>query len=252
MKDKIVILVLLVVVVGMCVALGISLNKKCPTLPPAPVPDTYVDGSDETINSLFDVLTDENASITDMDHAFIDSEIFTNNKVTVNDLSDVDLFNIIVDKIIRENGNNYQVNISGDKILQDIKDYFGEKVRFTNQTYDTCPKYEFNTATSTYEYRTSDCSRGNYDSYVLKRVVMGKQSSDDLKIYVRCIFVKNNNGALSFGTTAGNFGNLTDYERVGDSFALTMNNFRKGTLYEITYSIKDNRYVFDSINDSKG
>ena len=120
MKDKIVILVLLVVVVGMCVALGISLNKKCPTLPHAPVPDTYVDGSDETINSLFNVLTDENASITDMDHSFIDTELFTNNKVTVNDLSDVDLFNIIVDKIIRENGNNYQVNISGDKILQEI------------------------------------------------------------------------------------------------------------------------------------
>ena len=171
---------------------------------------------------------------------------------SLNDLSDVDLFNIIVDKIIRENGNNYQVNISGDKILQEIKDYFGEKVRFTNQTYDTCPKYEFNTATSTYEYRTSDCSRGNYDSYVLKRVVMGKQSSDDLKIYVRCLFVKNNNGALSFGTTAGNFGNLTDYERVGDSLALTNNNFIKGTLYEITYNIKDNRYVFDSINVSKG
>ncbi len=252
MKDKIVIIVLLVIVVAMCVALGVSLNKKCPEPLPAPVPDTYVDGSDETINSLFNVLTDESASITDVDHAFIDSEIFTNNKVTVNDFNDVDLFNIIVDKIIRENGNNYQVNISGDKILQEIQDYFGEKVRFTNQTYETCPKYEFNTATSTYEYRTSDCSRGNYDNYVLKRVVMGKQSSDDLKIYVRCIFVRNNNGALTFGTNAGNFDNLVDYERNGDSFALTMNNFRKGTLYEITYNIKDDRYVFDSINISKG
>ena len=81
---------------------------------------------------------------------------------------------------------------------------------------------------------------------------MGKQSSDDLKIYVRSIFVKNNNGALSYGTTAGNFDNLTDYERNGDSLALTMNNFRKGTLYEVTYNIKDDHYVFDSINISKG
>ncbi len=251
MKDKIIILVLLVVVVGMCVALGFSLNKKCPEPMPCPTADTYVDSSDETINSLFNVLTDESASVTDMDHAFIDSELFTGNKVTVNDLSDEDLFNIIVDKIIRENGNNYQVNISGDKVLQEIKEYFGEKVRFTNQTYETCPKYEFNTATSTYEYRTSECSRGNYDNYVLKRIVMGKQSSDDLKIYVRSIFVKNNNGALSYGTTAGNFDNLTDYERNGDSLALTMNNFRKGTLYEVTYNIKDDHYVFDSINISK-
>ena len=34
--------------------------------------------------------------------------------------------------------------------------------------------------------------------------------------------------------------------------AIPNNNFRKGTLYEITYNIKDNRYVFDSINVSKG
>lgn len=238
MKKNIIIMVLFIVIFVLCIFLGISMNKKCVT--PVNTLDTgddsveYLESTNEEVQSLIDNITTGVGSPCGLSNIY-----FKNNKITVSEISSEDLFRIAVKQI----SSDYRVNFSIDTVRSKIKNTFGSKIQFKDQTYNIIPRYTYNYETATYEYQDDTgiekVCKGDKNLF---SVVKAMKKASKFEIHVRVLF--NRSGAYYSDPTYSNV--LTNLDKTGNIVNYSDYNMRQGSLYKITFNKENNHYIFVS------
>ena len=169
-------------------------------------------------------------------------EMYFNNKEIFNkDIKNKDAFNIAL-KLISAEKND--LIISGDDMLNKVRELFGNDYTFTNQTYNDSVKYD----SEKNEYTISMYNPENYCNNSkgdLSKIVSAKSIGDNLELEVRVIF-KGPNKYIYYSDynkskMINSFGDLTF-----ENEELIEDDYSKGDLYKIVFTKVNDNYIYNS------
>lgn len=166
---------------------------------------------------------------------------FNNKEINNKDIRNRDAFNIAL-KLVSEEKND--LVITGDDILDKVKELYGDNYVFTNQTYNDQIVYnsEDNNYTISMYNPESYCNNSKGD---ISKIMSAKTVGDDLELEVRVIFRGANKyiyySDYNKSKMINSFGDLTfeNEELIDDDYT-------KGDLYNIVFTKVNDNYVYKS------
>lgn len=176
-------------------------------------------------------------------------DYFTDKKVTVNDISNEKVANIVLaslydNKIIESREGT---TFTKDQFDSVVKKYFGKDYKYTHKSLTTtCPFYTYNEATATYTEGESGCG-GTCGEKSQKRIVKVQKQGKTIEVYIRVLF--SNLGDLDDVKYYKDYQKtqLANLEKDYDGrYVFNDKDFREGTLYKVTLTEEDGNYVFTS------
>jgi len=237
------ILILLCLILLVCLIISIRNNSKLKENKSVDIPSTnpkveVMDVTSEEVQGLFN-----NTIGTISNYCLKDKSFFTDGKVDISFLSDDIVYGIIMNKIV--NVDKISGNISRRLVKDEISKLFGEKYRYENSDVVTYPNYDFVDDSATYVL-SEDSKPFSPTVCDLYRVVKAYKQDDDFYIYVRVLFVSSDNNKIQYYGDYGHSKELNDLETNSNGALLANeNNFSKGELYEMKYSLDANdNYLF--------
>lgn len=238
MKKNIIILVLFVVIFIMSIIIGVNSGKKCDkgvTETPTDDEVVFVEVTNDEIQTLYENINNAIGMPCGLSNVY-----FTGNRVTVADLSYEMLFKIGSYPILK---NDYKINYSLDSVTANINKFFGSKVQFKADTYNSTPSYKYNYDTGSYEYQNDtglvkSCTEGKN----IVRMVKATKSNSKIEIYFRVIFTKDG----KYYKDSSHSTELTNLIREGNTVSTIGSNMRQGSLYKMVFAKEKNYYVFVS------
>lgn len=172
---------------------------------------------------------------------------FTDKKFDASQFTNVEVYQIAVYNMgvyaLDGNGQNF----TAAQLDEKIHAIFGAGYQFTHQSYRTCPLWNYNSGTQTYEYQGAECG-GTCGPISLKKVVKATKTGSTIEAYVRVVF--------SPKQTDINLVYYKDYQRTiplngleldAQNYAIESDtNIAKGSLYKVTFTNENGNYVFVS------
>ena len=203
-------------------------------------PIEVMDVTNEEVQNLFNKTV---GTISNYCHK--EKAIFTESKVDIGSLSDEIVYGITMNKIV--NRDKITGNISRRLLKDEINKMFGEKYKYEDVKVTTYPLYDYNEDSATY---IPNSSGKPFTPTVcdLYRVVKSYKQGDDFYIYARVLFVTaNDKKEIKYYSDYRHSNELTNLERnTSGALLANENNFSKGTLYEMKYTLDaNNNYIFN-------
>ncbi len=177
------------------------------------------------------------------------SEYYKDNKITNTSIPNEVAYSVALANLLGnegENGANISNNFTEESLKGEIAKIFGKSYNFVNQTYTTCPQYNYIANTNTYKYVGGKCNTickaGN-----MVKIVKALKKADTIEIYTRVLFIDSNSVTLKYYRDFNRTQLITDLsvDKSGVPYESDLN-YAKGSLYKILFAKEDNNYIFTS------
>lgn len=209
-----------------------------------------LDPEDDEIEDLYKTLTSGIGSYCGI------YDYFTDQKVTTSDLSNELVYTVAVKslnlKTESEMNEKGKIISKGDSFTKSqletkIAKIYGEDYHFTNQTYTTCPQYNYNSSTKIYDYIGSECG-GTCGPTNMTKIERAEERGKKLELYIRILFVGDmSDTTISYYKDYNKTEILSNLEK--DEYDMpkqTEENMKQGSLYKMTFTKEQENYVFTS------
>lgn len=212
------------------------------------LPEESVEVLDITNEEVQDLFSTTVGTISNYCHK--ESAYFTDSKNTIGNLSDENVYGIVMNKII--NKDKISGNVSRRTVREEIVKLFGDKYKLEDKTFTTYPQYNYAEESGTYvptntgqSYSPVACN--------LFRIVKAYKSGESLYIYVRVLFAKSERDGIHYYNSYSGSGEITNLERNALGAVLANDyNFSKGGLFEMKYNLdSNNNYIFEYSQPSR-
>lgn len=174
--------------------------------------------------------------------------LFTDKKMTVNDLSNEDIGKMIVYKLYsssnKDSAHSWEGAVySKEQIEETAKVLFGSDVKFVHGKIGECPSVDYDASKGQYVVSMNECDEV-CDTYTTSsRIVQSKETLEGLlEFSVRVVFAKDKKYYSDYAKTKvitakdGEYSNI-DYE--------------KGSLYKVVFKKENDKYVFSYVEPEK-
>lgn len=189
-------------------------------------------------------------------HYSLDSSIrsnhddyFKNKQVGVEDIPNLVAFKAVVGMLSSQKEDI--TSIGKERFSKALATLYGKNYLFIYQTYETCPGYVWDQEKESYIYIGAECASTGVIS--LDKVMSAKKTKNELILEVRVIFASKNNLStpevllpLSYYKDYKRQVALTDLTIVDGKVIDSDDNYRKGSLYKVIFTLEDGAYVFTS------
>ncbi len=197
-----------------------------------------LDVNDSTVVDLFNKMN--NAA----EHYCGVSEYYTNSRITGSSLGNQFVFDVAVLNVEKMYG---KVDITEAQFENVVSSIFGSSYKYNHIPYKSCTLYEYNSNIKAYVYQTSLECGGSCGIYDLRKVVGAYKDDKTLTIEVGVLFVTDNNdNTYTYYKDYNKTQVVTDYEReTGVEYAKeTIENAKKGTIYNMVFTLENGNYVY--------
>ncbi len=199
---------------------------------------TKLEANDSTVVELFDKMN--NAA----EHYCGVSEYYTNSRVSGSSLGNQFVFDVAVLNIEKMYGT---VDITEAQFENVVSSIFGSNYKYNHVSYKACSLYEYNSNTKAYVYQTSLECGGSCGIHDLRKVVGAYKDDKTLTIEVGVLFATDNNdNTYNYYKDYNKTQAVTDYEKEnGVEYAKeTIENAKKGTIYNMVFTLENGNYVY--------
>ena len=175
------------------------------------------------------------------------SEYYTDSKVTAASLGNEFVYELAVSNVEKMYG---KVDITEAQFDNVVSSILGSNYKYNHIAYaNKCTRYVYNPNTKVYVYQTNLECGGSCGIHDLRKVV-GAYKDDRTKtltIEVGVLFATDNgNNTYSFYKDYKKTQVVTDYEKEdgGDYAKETIENAKKGTIYNMVFTLENGNYVY--------
>lgn len=208
--------------------------------------------SDPLVTGLLDKISG-GMTCTGYEHLYMLDKPVNNRAFDNNDIYNLALNNLLGKLTIKQEQQITGFNSFTEEELEaEIESIVGKGYNFTHKTYQTCPQWNYDSATKTYvadSVVACGCTSGPYRDIV--KTVKAEKVDNRIEIYQRIVFVDAaaGKGYSDFEKTREITDLVLNYENVGGQpieviDENNMDNYNKGALYKIVFEEQNNTYVF--------
>lgn len=173
------------------------------------------------------------------------SEYYTNSKVTAASLGNEFVYELAVLNVEKMYG---KVDITEAQFDNVVSSILGSNYKYNHIAYtNKCTRYVYNPNTKVYVYQTNLECGGSCGIHDLRKVVGAYKDDKTLTIEIGVLFATDNgNNTYSFYKDYKKTQVVTDYEKEnGVEYAKeTIENAKKGTIYNMVFTLENGNYVY--------
>ena len=177
-------------------------------------------------------------------------ELFTDKKMTANDLSNEAKGKVIAlrlyDKVNTGNGFNWEgTTYTKAEVEEMFKSVFGSDVSFKHGTIGACPYLEYDATTETYKVGPSGCGGTVGPYHNRHKVIKAVKKGDDLTLSIRVVFGDGSKFYSDYAKT-----NVLQDE-TDENGSPTINDLSKGSLYKAVFKLENGNYGLSYVEPVK-
>ena len=173
------------------------------------------------------------------------SEYYTDSKVTAASLGNEFVYELAVSNVEKMYG---KVDITEAQFDNVVSSILGSNYKYNHIAYaNKCTRYVYNPNTKVYVYQTNLECGGSCGIHDLRKVVGAYKDDKTLTIEIGVLFATDNgNNTYSFYKDYKKTQVVTDYEKEnGVEYAKeTIENAKKGTIYNMVFTLENGNYVY--------
>lgn len=213
----------------------------------------YLEVTDPIVTSLYYNLTTSNSTYCGKGRV---SEFFTDKKVTVNDINDELAADIMLHYLFNSGVSpEAKTTFTKKEALEAIKKIFGKSYSFETKKINGCQVVNYDNKKEIYTITKSNCTGRCPTDYNRTRIVKALKNASSIEIYVRTIFVGDEDKTKETKHSEAYYNYYKDYnkkklievERDYDNSVIENEiTFSKGSLYKIVFTKENSNYVFTS------
>ena len=173
--------------------------------------------------------------------------LFTDKKMTVNDLSNQDIGKIVAYNLYKESkGDSQQAYIwngttySKKQVDAAVKKLFGSKVKFNHEKISGCAVLKYDSSKKQYTVSANNCK---YCDTIATRSKIVKSSDDKEKIVISVRVV--------FGQDGKYYSDYAKTNVIGSNIQSKDIDYNKGSLYNMVFKKENDNYVFSYVEPVK-
>lgn len=175
-------------------------------------------------------------------------KLFTNRKMTVNDLTNEEKAKMVSASLyllnMKDNNSWEGTTYSKDEFEKAALELFGTGIN--HGTISGCPSLEYDSSKEEYKVVSNNCEKACEGATTMNRVISSTEKDGKLEFYVRIVFEKD-----------GKY--YSDYDRKKELSVETyeygvIKNFddlNKGSLYSVVFKVEDGNYTFDYVEPAE-
>ena len=171
-------------------------------------------------------------------------KIFTDKKVTGNDLEANDRYRIVLSKLYEKYGmtekNGYYTKEQFDKVYKEI---FGSKVQYINEDIDSCPNYKYDSLEKKYIDLGHECGGTCGPDGTDYKITNLNKKDDMIELSVRVVFYDLDTDSYY---SDSNFTKKIEIEK-DPEFGVRIikdSHYKQGSLYKVVFELEDENYIF--------
>ena len=177
-------------------------------------------------------------------------ELFTNRKMTSNDIGDEIQGKVIALRLYdKTNPGNYSnwkgTTYTKAEVGELVKAVFGSNVSFKHKSIGACPVISYDATTETYIVGGSECGGTVGPYHSRHKVVKAVKRGDELILSIRVVFGDGNKFYSNYEKTI-------EVQEDKDEFNnTTISDFSKGSLYEAVFKLENDNYGLSYVEPVK-
>lgn len=177
-------------------------------------------------------------------------ELFTDKKMTANDLSDEAKGKVIAlrlyDKVNTGNGFNWEgTTYTKAEVEEMYKSVFGSDVSIKHMSIGACPSIDYDATTETYKVGPSGCGGTTGPYHERHKVVTAVKKGNELTLSIRVVF---GDGSKYYSDYAKTKEVPEDKDAYGGP---TITDFSKGSLYKAVFKLENGNYGLSYVEPVK-
>lgn len=200
---------------------------------------TKLEVNDSTVVDLFNKMNNVSGHFCGVD------EYYTDSKITASSLGNEFIYELAVANIERMYG---KVDITESQFDNVVSSIVGSNYKYNHIAYtNKCTRYVYNPNTKVYVYQTDLSCGGACGIHDLIKVIGAYKDDKTLTIEVGVLFASDNdNNTYTFYKDYKKTQVVTDYEKEdGVEYAKeTIDNAKKGTIYNMVFSLENGNYIY--------
>ena len=201
-----------------------------------------LDVKSEHVTKLFENITNANR------HYCGYYGLFTNKKMTANDISVYERFSILIRLIYKDYGDTEGKTYTKAEVEKVYRQIFGKDVPIeydAANSVKSCPSFSYDSTKEIYTVGGHACGGACGPNSNRSQVVKASKKGDTIILDVKVLFADENGHYSDYDKT--NKIDITDYSDEAASKVI----IEKGTLYKVVFKLEDGSYVFVSTEPVK-
>lgn len=177
-------------------------------------------------------------------------ELFTDKKMTANDLSDDAKGKVMLLRLYDKTSAGNYINWEGTtytkaEVEKLAKEVFGSDVKFTHKSIGACPIIYYDEATETYKVGPSGCGGTVGPYHNIHKVVEAVKKGEELVLSIRVVFADGSKFYSDYAKT-----NVLQDE-TDENGSPTINDLSKGSLYKAVFKLENGNYGLSYVEPVK-